>query len=570
MFSSVAGVDGMMVLSDVFMIQNKLKNLIKGVITELGIEAEDIHLEHPAELAHGDYSTNVAMAAAKMAKVNPKALAEKIAAKLNEKKDEDIAKIEVAGPGFINLHLSSSFFGKSMGEAVSEGDSWGRNKAYEGKKVMVEYTDPNPFKEFHIGHLMSNAIGESIAQLIEFGGAKVKRANWQGDVGPHVAKALWGKMQKPGLGWGEAYAYGAGEYDAHKEEIDTINQKVYAKSDSAINALYDEGRAESLKRFEELYKTLGTTFDHYFFEGKEGLLGKPIVEEFLKKGVFEESDGAVVFKGEKYNLHTRVFLTSRGLPTYEAKELGLNKTKFEVEPDLDASIIVTANEQTDYFRVVLKVMELIFPEIASKTTHIAHGVMKFASGKMSSRKGNVVTGESLLLGLEKLAEQKINEGGRTGDTAENLAEVVAVGAIKYSILKQNTGRDIVFDPEQSLSFEGDSGPYLQYTHARARSILRKAEERGIEPRAEERAVGDVERMLYRFPEVVARASKEYEPHYVTTYLTELAGAFNTFYAKERILDAGEDAPYRVLLTEAVAVTLKNGLHLLGIKAPEVM
>ncbi|MBI4118082.1 MAG: arginine--tRNA ligase [Parcubacteria group bacterium] len=559
-----------MVLSVQVMIQEKLKEMIQETLRELGIEAGDIHLEHPTEFVHGDFATNVAMSVAKKAKTNPKALAEQIVAKINESKDKDIEKVEVAGPGFINIHLSPAFFADSVKKIVDQGDVWGKNDAFVGKKVMVEYTDPNPFKEFHIGHLMSNAIGESIARLIVFGGAEVKRSNWQGDVGPHVAKAIWGKMQKPELKWGEAYTYGAEHYEERKEEINGINERVYAKSDPTVNELYEEGRASSLAHFEELYKILGTSFDYYFFEGKEGLLGKPIVEEFLKKGIFEESDGAVIFKGEQHGLHTRVFVTSRGLPTYEAKELGLNKVKFEREPDLDLSIIVTANEQTDYFRVLLKVIELIFPIIAAKTKHIAHGVMKLASGKMSSRKGNVITGESLISDVRALAREKVREGNRAQDNTEALAEAIAVAAIKYSILRQGTGRDIVFDFEQSLSFEGDSGPYLQYTHARAKSILRKAGERGTVSTKENRDVGEVERLLYRFSEVTARAAKEYEPHYVTTYLTELAGAFNTFYAKERILDAGEDAPYRLLLTQAVATTLKNGLHLLGIKAPEVM
>jgi arginyl-tRNA synthetase len=216
---------------------------------------------------------------------------------------------------------------------------------------MVEYTDPNPFKEFHIGHLMSNSIGEAVARIIEANGAQIKRANWQGDVGMHIANAIWGKMQKPELSWGEAYTYGAQKYEDNKDEITGINKKIYERSDTEVNNLYDLGRKESLEKFEELYKKLGTKFDHYFFESKEGVEGKQIVEAHLEDGIFEKSDGAIIFPGEKYGLHTRVFINSNGLPTYEAKEMGLNKKKFEVEPDLYKSIIITGNEIKEYFKV---------------------------------------------------------------------------------------------------------------------------------------------------------------------------------------------------------------------------
>lgn len=553
--------------------RNELVDSLREAILQCGIEAADIHLEHPTELLNGDYSTNVAMVCGPKTGKKPLEFAKELARKLNERKDERIEKIEVAGPGFINFYVSGKFLAREVQNITEAGDAYGKNETRKGEKIMVEYTDPNPFKEFHIGHLMSNAIGESLARLFEFTGAKIVRANWQGDVGPHVAKAIWGKMQKSEVNWGEAYAYGVSQYDGHKEEIDAINKKIYDKSDSTINTLYNLGRKESLDHFEKIYKVLGTSFDYYFFEGVEGLLGIPIVHEFLDKGVFEKSDGAVIFRGEEYGLHTRVFLTAQGLPTYEAKELGLNKVKFDNEKDIDESVIVTANEQKEYLRVVLKAMEFIFPTIAEKTKHITHGMMRLPTGKMSSRTGDVITAEMLLNEAKQKIVPKVQENEeRSLQNHDTLVEEIAVGAIKYSILKQATGRDIIFDFNTSLSFEGNSGPYLQYTHARACSILRKAKEAHIQSGVDGAVddIGDVERLVHRFPEIVDRAQKEYEPHYVATYLFELAQAFNNFYARERIIESGDLAPYRVALTEAVSVVIKNGLYLLGIKSPERM
>ena len=500
------------------MIAEKIKKILATALKNLEIETGEIVLEHPANLANGDYSTNIALILAKQLKEKPKDVAEEIVkilqgSALKSEKGQTFKKIEIAGAGFINFYLSPEFFASQIAEIISKGDNFGKNQTLAGKKVMVEYTDPNPFKEFHIGHLMSNAIGESIAHLYEASGAKVVRACWQGDVGLHVAKAIWGKLKKPNANWGEAYVFGTQNYNENKTETDELNKKIFAQSDSEINKIYNEGRQWSLFHFEEIYKKLDTKFDYNFFESKEGREGEKIVAGFLKKGVFEKSDGAVVFRGEKYGLHTRVFITSQGLPTYETKELGLSKAKFEVEPDLFQSIVITANEQDDYFKVVLKVMEQIYPSIAEKTKHISHGMLRFASGKMSSRTGNVITGESLINMMENLVAEKIKDRELSSAEKQKIMETVGVGAIKYSILKQNIGANIIYDFDKSISFEGDSGPYLQYTYARAKSVLAKVTERhGVSTVPVDtpglQGSNNLERLLYRFPERVAGAGGE--------------------------------------------------------------
>ena len=329
--------------------KDKIQNLIKESLKKLGIEVDSVLIEHPIDFKMGDFSTNIALSQAKKENTNPKELAEKIVSELrsdlkNSKRSDlgdFISKVEVAGTGFINFYLSRDFFTNSIKEVLKKGDDWGKNDLLVGKKVMVEYTQPNPFKPFHIGHLMSNAIGESISRIVEFSGANTIRANYQGDVGPHVAKAIYGLMKfgmpnelkniaEKAQYIGECYSKGSNLYDTDenaKKEIDEINKKIYDKSDEEVNKIYEWGRKITLDAFEKLYKILGTKFDYYFFESKMAPIGEKIVRENVGKAVstldsrsiFKESDGAIVFHGENYDkkLHTRVFVNSKGLPTYE-------------------------------------------------------------------------------------------------------------------------------------------------------------------------------------------------------------------------------------------------------------
>jgi arginyl-tRNA synthetase len=575
-------------------IKKELKKIGLDVAAGLGGSSSE-HLEHPKVLANGDYSFFI-----KDPKIDPKNLP------LEKIQHEYIEKVVAAGK-FINFYLSRKFFTDSVAEITKNAAKFGSNKNLGGEKIIIEYTDPNPFKEFHIGHLMSNAVGESLSQIIEWSGAKVKRACYQGDVGLHVAKAIWamkkmstemplGENEKSATSniaekitfLGKAYVYGSRSYEEDenfKKQIDLLNKVVYEKTDPEINKLYDWGRKVSLDHLDQIYKKLGTRFDYMFFESEAAPIGLFIVEEYLKKGIFTKSEGATIFKGEDYGLHTRVFVTSQGLPTYETKELGLTKMKFARE-DFDTSIVITASEQNDYFKVLLKALEFVNPTAANKTRHVSHGMMRFAEGKMSSRKGNIITGESMINDVESLVQEKIKDRDLTAEEKKQISEVVAIAAIKYSILKQSPGRDIIFDFEKSLSFEGDSGPYLQYAYARAHSILEKARKEGISvpgnnwfskifakkiAPATSTETSEIERTLYRFPEIVDRASREYAPQHITTYLTQIASAFNNFYANNKIVDKEDkNSPYKVALTSAFVAVMQNGLKLLGIKAPVKM
>ncbi len=577
--------------------KDQIEKLIGGALKTLDIEESNFSIEHPEDFKNGDYSTNVAMVCAKSLKTNPRELAEKIKVELEKNLPKEISKVETAGPGFINFYLSREFFTDNVAEILNKKSDWGKNEILKGKKIMVEYTDPNPFKPFHIGHLMTNAIGESLSRVVEFSNAETVRANYQGDVGPHVAKAIYGIMKKgmPEENMkvsekahyiGVCYTEGSNLYDTDeniKKEIEVINKKVYDKTDEEINKIYDWGREVTLEAFEEIYKLLGTKFSDgcYFFESAMAPIGEKIVRENTAGAegnrstgkVFSESDGAIVFHGEEYDkkLHTRVFINSQGLPTYETKEIGLTVTKFEKEnPDL--SIVVTATEQAEYMKVVSKAISLIHPDYESRMKHITHGMMRFADGKMSSRKGNVITGESLLrdsmdMVLEKMKEREMEDGEK-----EKISEVVGVSALKYSILKSSLGSDIIYDREKSVSFEGDSGPYLQYTAVRANSILNKAKDFNTDDKKEiPGEITDLEKYLYQLGEVVEHSYEKLEPHHVATYLTKLASEFNAFYGNTQILkDDNKFAKYHLDLIKAFYQTMQNGLWLLGIEIPERM
>ncbi len=554
-------------------IRKNLKEAIARSLGEVGISAfaDEIPLEHPADLKNGDYSSGAALRYAKQAGMAPRALAEKVVASLGTVKG--VAKIEIAGAGFVNFYLDTSVLAAAIEEARQE-DMWGAGHAQAGKTILMEYTDPNPFKEFHIGHLVPNAIGESISRLLQFSGATVQRANYQGDVGIHVAKSMFVLLEKnisdPTIqDLAGAYPEGSRLYDEDpqaKAAIEALNKKIYDKSEQKINELYEKGRRLSLEHFEEIYKILGTKFDHYFFESETAPKGVAIVRAHPE--IFSESEGAVIFRGEEYGLHTRVFLNKTGLPTYEAKELGLAQMKLEA-CDFDRTITITANEQKDYFTVVMKAMELAMPETLGKVTFRTHGLLRFAEGKMSSRTGNIIRGEDLIADLA--AQAKVRAAESRADDADKLAQDIAVAAIKYQILKQTSGKDIIFDRERALSLEGDSGPYLQYAHARAQQIVEKAKEQGVIATVDaDAAADDLTRLLHRFPESVEYAAAHLEPHLLTNYLLELAGAFNSWYAQVHVLDGSTNAPHKVALVDAVRRTLKNGLWMLGIPAPEKM
>ena len=466
----------------------KLLKIAVQEATGLQIEPQVTPSSHSSQ---GDYSSNAPMIAFGMIKdkglkiKDPKELAEKIKELLtfDNSRLTFFDKVEVAGPGFLNFYLSQGYFGTYLYEVLispEKIDLTGQST----QKVVLEFGDPNPFKQLHIGHVRNLVLGESYARILESLGNEVVRANYQGDVGLHVAKAIWGILQIPNLKsqisnlqkkateekaefLGKAYAQGAKAYEEDKVakvEIEAINKRIY-EDDPEINLIWKKGRKWSLEEFEVYYKRLGVKYVKYYFESQTAPRGKLIVQEHINDKIFEEHEGAVVFRGPP---HTRVFITREGFPTYEAKDLALAlMKKQDLDPDL--SIIMTGNEQVDYFKVILSALKRIDPDLANKTRHVSFGFVTLAEGKMSSREGNVVTAKWLLEEAKKRIKKAFP------DTNDKTLEAIAVGCVKYSMLKFGRESDIKFSFDESINLEGNSGVYLQYTFARIESILRKVE-----------------------------------------------------------------------------------------------
>jgi arginyl-tRNA synthetase len=559
-----------------------IKEAVKLACQKLFDTEVEIELTRPDE-RFGDFATNAAMQLAGKIGKNPREIGAALAEKLRN--NELLLDVQVAGFGFLNFTLTDTALFK-LAEAKAE-------KKLAGQKIVAEYSDPNPFKVLHAGHLYTSVVGDAIANLLETSGAEVHRVNFGGDVGLHVGKTMWaiiwyatqGRMdeeaalfqinavkEKPlhtrAAFMAERYTQGTDAYEdneAARAEIIKLNKRVYqlhAEDDheSAFAQIYWTCRQWSYDYFDEFYMRIGSKFEKYYAESSVADLGLKTVRENTST-VFEKSDGAIVFRGEKYGLHTRVFVNSEGIPTYETKDVGLIMQKKQ-DYDFDRSVIITGNEQMQYMQVVLKAIEQFAPELAKATTHLTHGMVKLKGGqKMSSRKGNILRAVDVI-DAAAIASEEL-----TG----NEDEQVVLAAVKYAFLKQRIGGDIIYDPAESVVVEGNSGPYLQYAYARAKSILAKAEngERKTEDGKLEPGERSLLRKLGEYSEVVEAATVELVPHHVCTYLYELAQTFNRFYEKNRVIgDPRQNM--RLRLVSRYADVLAEGLEILGISAPEKM
>ncbi len=528
----------------------ELKRALKDACRRLFDADVEPGLTRPDE-KFGDYATSAALQLAKEQSKNPRELAQQLANELRNL--SELQEVQVAGPGFINFRLKDEVLARA---AMSAADL---PKTRQGQEFLVEFGDPNPFKEMHVGHVYSYVTGDAISSLLEARGAKVQRLSYHGDVGLHVAKAIWG-MQKIGTDdVSAAYAHGAKAYEADeqaKQEINAINGHVYKKDDTGINGLYEQGKQISFEHFDKILNMLSISPEKQYFESQSAEQGTEIVKQNIGT-VFKESEGAVVYEGEKAGLHTRVFLTSQGLPTYETKDLGLAELKNKDYPNAAQSIIVTAHEQAEYFKVMLAALAEINKPLAEKTTHLYHGFVSLSTGKMSSRTGEVYSALNLINDVGQAVEKLFSQDS---DSVRN-------AAIKYGFLKHRLGSDIVYDVAESISLEGNSGPYLQYAHARACSILAKAGDTASEVTDLSEGERSLARKISEYPEVVEKSVNELMPHHICTYLYELAQAFNSFYEKNRVIGDGRQAQ-RLNLVKYYSQVLKSGLAILNIEAPE--
>lgn len=548
-----------------------LKNITKTIIHEVfNLDVEPVF--NRTEAQHGDFTTNVAMQLAGTLQQSPRDVAQKIVDVLQTRTE---AQLSIAGPGFINITLSDSeLFASAMQATVLD-------RPLYGKVVVAEYSDPNPFKVLHAGHLYTSLVGDAIAYILQAAGATVHRVNFGGDVGLHVAKTMWAILKELGgenpqklqtisddqkLDWlSSLYVKGNSAYesdDQAKAEIVAINKRVYAlhaenDHDSPFAQIYWTCRAWSYDGFNNLYDRLGMVpFEKYYPESATTQLGYDTVQRGLQDGVFAESDGAIVYEGEGKGLHTRVFINSESLPTYEAKDLGLALTKWQ-DYSYDASLIITGNDIKEYMKVIISAVSAFNKEAAKRTQHLTHGQVKLEGGvKMSSRLGNTLRADDIL----------------TAAFATGVDDPqVVLGAVRYSFLRTRMGGDIIYNPKESVSIEGNSGPYIQYALVRARSILAKvsnqvAAESAMELDPLER---NLARQIGKFPEVFSQSLSDKSPHHICNYLYELAVTFNRFYEQSRVLDH-ERSDTRIALVQAYEAVLNRGLQILGMPRPEKM
>lgn len=595
--------------------EESLRLKIDLVLKSLSLEKVTYTINSPDNLLFGDLSINVALVTHPKVKkryTSALDLAREIVVRLEKEKDikQTFAQITVEEPGFINLWFSKDYLLAQLEELLKRKENFVRGEL-KNQKIMIEFAHPNTHKAFHVGHLRNISIGESIVRLLEATGHRVVRANYQGDVGMHIAKAIYSLLYtlpfKDDISkaknihervefLGKAYAAGSRAFEENeeaKETIRDINYLVYAsaqrfwqekgvkpgstdymkfvqeriKEVDKVFDLWKETRQWSLDYFETIYKRVDTHYDRYYFES-ECLIGVDLAKEAVKKGVLQESEGAIIFDGKPYSLDTRVFVNSLGLPTYEAKELALAEKEFSEFGRLDRVIHVVGPEQSSFFKVTFKAEELLNPDkYKNKQYHLAYGWVRLKHGKMSSRAGNVVLGEWLL------DETKAKIKKQFPEMDEETAEKVAVGAVKYSVLRFSTASDISFSFDESISLDGNSGPYLQYTYARTQSILAKTGIRNYELGIGNYELNDEEslllRIIYHFSDVVGEAAENYAPNLLCNFLFGLAQKFNLFYQKHKVIGSDKEES-RLMLVKAVGAIIKNGLYLLGIEAPERM
>ena len=579
-----------------------LKTQLKKVIQDLyGLDFEPDITPSPNNI-DADYSSNTPLRLAKELSKNPMQIAEELskafigASSIDEHKYTTL----VTPPGFLNFTLSDDYLRSQIEDLSMDFNKHISFDKYKGKTVICEYSDPNPFKILHVGHLYTSIVGDSISRLYEYAGAKVIRANFGGDVGLHVAKTMYALKQKSIdkltiEDIAKCYIEGTAAYEddeSAKVEITKLNKEIYdinSKNlhDSDLAKLYWKGRELSYEYFNQFYASIGVKFDKYYPESTVANLGLEKVKQQLQKGIYEESNGAVIFNGDKYGLHTRVFVNQEGVPTYETKDVGLIFTKWQ-DYHFDKSVVITGSEQLEYMKVVLKSVEQYAPELVEKTTHLTHGLVKLPGGvKMSSRKGNFLKAVDVL----DMVKSELKKAHNSDD------ETISLAATKYAFLKYKMGGDIIFDPQESVKMTGNSGPYLLYSCVRAKKILHKiSDESGSnnqasihdsaselpnephddtdEQRNKQKLTLDASernliKKLLEYYVILQESVTELAPHKVANYLYELAQSFSRFYENCPVTGSNQEK-FRRKVVEAYSDVMTHGLNILGITVPKEM
>lgn len=555
-------------------------NYKEEVLKLLSKFVKDPILEIPPNPELGDYAFPC-FSIAKVQNKSPNEVAKELVAKL--KPNKYINKILVIGP-YVNFFINKDILAEAtLKEILTKKDSYGRSNIGKNKKQMVEFFHANTHKGVHIGHIRNICLGESISKILYFSGYNVIRANYQGDIGPHVAACLWGLLnmqeripkQSKALFLGEIYSK-VNELmkndERIQEEVREINKKLYL-GDKKIISLWNQSREWCLKDFNKIYKDFGVKFDKLYFESQVEKEAIKIVNNLLKKKVAKVSDDAVIIDLKAYDLGVAVLLTRYGTPVYHAKDIALAALKSK-QYKIDKSIHVVAKEQEFYFNQLFKIFGIIKSPLANKSLHLIYGLVMLPEGKMSSREGNVVLYEDL---INKIREETLKETQKRHKwNTKKIGEVsnkIAFSALKYSMLNRENNKIILFDWKTSLNFEGDTGPYVQYAYARASSILKKSKNKLkldyllLKDPFESKLV----KHLSNFPFIVQEAATHYRPDIIANYAYNLAQIFNEFYHNCAVISEDKQLEAaRIGLVKATMQVIKNSLNLLGISVLEEM
>ncbi len=580
---------------------DKLRQIVANELSALigpkaGLNSQDFYsmLERPKNEDHGDYALPC-FRFAKAMKLAPVAVASDFQSTISAKTNQVIANVQAVA-GFLNLSIHPGVYTEQLLLPLSDGSYFDRLRTQNAERVMIEYSQPNTHKSFHVGHIRNVALGDALGRLYRFGGYQVTMANYLGDEGAHIAKCLWhikdAKLSLPSdnrAAWlDEQYRQGTKALDDAKNDperkktieaaISLILRRIEQKSGEDYE-LWLKTRAWSIEDFEAIYSWFGAHFDHWFYESEVSDESQSIVDEYLAKGIFVEDDGAIGLDLKEDKLGFALLRKRDGNTLYLTKDLALARRKFN-EFKIDRSIYVVASEQNLHFKQVFKTLEKMgFPQ-AKRCFHLSYGMVTLPEGKMSTRTGNTVSFAQLK--REILAELDTimakYRGQWSDDEIESVKHNLAVGAIRFGMISSDPAKDIVFNLSDWLSFEGFSGPYLMYAFARTRSILAKAEAMNLKPELKASDVfGSVEeiallRLINDFNNTIEQSIQTAKPSVLAHHLYSLCKAYNRFLAQHSVLHAEDQAERssRLALVEIVSKVIWQGLALLGITPPDRM
>lgn len=572
------------------LLTNQLKKIFSENINNIFKQdfSEKINIENSTKKEFGDFQTNFAMMNSKAIGKNPREIATTLVE--NFKENDLIEKLEIAGPGFINIHLKNNFLNNEVKKIDNEKYDFSFLNVDE--TVIIDYSSPNIAKRMHIGHLRSTIIGDAIKRILDFIGFKTISDNHIGDWGTQFGKLIVAYNK-----WLNKEAYEAdpiGELeriyvlfsdeakkDPTLEDVARNELRKLQMGDEQNNKLWKEFIEISLKEYTKVYDRLGVKFDHYFGESFYNDMMPDVLEELKEKNIAKEDQGALVVFFEEDKLPPALVQKKDGSFLYATSDLATIKFR-KNELNVDKAVYVTDERQQNHFKQVFEITEMLGAPYNYEKSHVYFGIMRFGDGMIfSSRSGNIIRLVDLLDEAKKQVKSVIDEKNPNipEDEKEKIAEIVGTGAIKYFDLSQNRTSDILFTWDKVLSFEGNTGPYLQYTYARIQSILRKLKEENISVENNDIILDgmfDIERelavALLRFPQTVVKSYETYRPNIIADYLFDTAKLFNNFYNSKSILKETDkkvmDA--RILLAQKTASILKQGLNLLGIETVDRM